>query len=254
MIHVSSRLARALLIVTGMGAFVACGVPDDAPLGAGRDDSPTSRAPVVTRAAATPTAPPTVSPTPAATPTMVVGAYIRHPALQGGNAGGRIDGDIRVKYTDAPPVISLEEAQQIALDTGYTYALSLKDGARQLTLDGVYGLATIGMEADTSGLHAYTPDGGAQPYPTECAGWAGPCPMPIAICKNGACVDTGRRLGPIRNRPYWFLDYGGFHVERQGCAGCPIQIFTNAVIAVDAQERMVLMGYAYTAQTPEAQP
>lgn len=245
-----SRVPRAWVVVVIMSMLVACGGPTDEPgidhARGGQQPPHVPRsamgAPAASPRAATPLAPRLAVPT----AVRQTGVALRHPALQSHHPDGDINGALRVTSTADPPIITQQEAQQIAVDTGYTYALNRTSDTQHLTLEGLYGLATIGIAADTSGLSAYLPDGGAHPLPTACSGWVGPCPMPIVICKAGQCTDTGKRLGPIKDRPVWVLDYGGFHWERQGCPACPKQLFTHAVIVVDAQEKFVVLGYGYT--------
>lgn len=194
-----------------------------------------------TSAQAVPTIAP-LTPVPTTTVAPRVGDLILYPALQAVNPGGNTMLTMRV--TDKAPLITQQEAQQVALDTGYAYAVDNMYGGRKLTLTSVYGLLTYGQPGDTSGLHG---GDGKSPLTGSCAGWLGPCNFPIQTCQVGRCQDTGRTIGRIEDRPYWLLDYGNVLWERQGCPGCPKQTFNHVVLIVDAQDKFVLMGFGYTA-------
>lgn len=184
--------------------------------------------------------PPMVAPT--STAPLKAGDRLQHPALQAINRGGAQT--LVMQVTDQAPVMTLQEAQQIALDTGYPYAFGGTYEGREITVTGVYGLLTHGAPGDTTGIYA---GDGKSPLTGPCAGWVGLCNVPVQTCRAGSCQDTGKRIGRIENRPYWLLDYTGFNVERQACPTCPKQIFNHGVIVVDAQDKFVLMGYPYTA-------
>ncbi len=188
---------------------------------------------------------PTIAPQPPLPTDTVppkVGELIQNIAIEAHNPG--TSKSLSMRVTDAAPVITQQEAQQIALDAGYPFAMGGVYEDREVTVNAVYGLLTHGQPADTSGLRM---GDGVSPVAGPCKGWIGPCDWPVHTCRAGVCQDTGKRIGRIQNRPYWLLDYGNIISERQACSGCPKQTFNHVVLLVDAQDKFVLSGYSYTA-------
>ncbi len=233
--HNSLRAAsRVLLIIAGTIAVMIM-VSFITVLATGRISSVNA-----TSANSVPTiVPPTPRPTNVVPPK--VGDLINNAALHAINRGGTPILTMRV--TDQAPLITQQEAQQIAFDASYPYAFGGNYEGREITVNAVYGLLSHGFPGDTSGLHL---GDDVTPLTGPCAGWVGPCNIPVKTCRDGVCKDTGKTIPRIEQRPYWLLDYEGFHFERQACPDCPIQVFNHAVLVVDAQDKFVLMGFPYT--------
>jgi len=237
------RLARSLLVILGtisiiVGTTAVMVLVIKGPQTVARANAPQ---PVVATAIQ-----PTHVPSPRPTPvTLIVSSPTVQPtathqaAVREGEAmhNRTIDEAVNsMLYTSHPPLISQQEAMQIVADRGVPWARGGQWQGKPVTIDTTYGLATLGQPGDTTGLHK----GDNMPLIGECAGWIGLCGLQVQPCHNGACINTGKVLGRLVNRPIWLLDYG--NISAVGSKGPPNN---HAVYIVDATEKFVLLIISY---------
>ena len=153
--------------------------------------------------------------------------------------------NLSLRFTKAAPLITQQEAMQVVRDSGVVWGLGGDFQDKPVTVRALYGQLTLGRPEDTLGLD--TGDN-QQALSSECAGWVGPCNVPVKRCIEDNCQNTGKVINRIENRPYWIIDYGNTIISHSGCPTCLAQApYNHTVYAIDAQEKFVLMVWGYTA-------
>ena len=171
-------------------------------------------------------------------PSLVDGQVIQLPFLAVGP-------NLVLKKTSNPPLIGVDDAILAIKERGVDWALDGIYNGTPVEITLVQGLATFGQVGDTSNISL--PDG---THPQgSCAGWLGPCNVPVKRCANGTCTDTGKVIGRLENRSSWIVDYKvNTSIAAAGGATSapkvdPLKI--HIVHVVDHAEKTLLMVWPY---------
>lgn len=163
------------------------------------------------------------------TPKLAEGAEIELPY------GKKLGMSLKYSSSAVPAIAEAEVIQVIYHYTG-GQDWALANGTKFLGKTPVSAKANFGLAT----LGGFTPNGRA---------WVGPQGFAIHNCDSmGKCVDTGKTLAHIENRPIWLVDYSGLtHVQPmpmcppgQTC-NQPASTTNHVVYVVDPETRSVLL-------------
>ncbi len=140
-----------------------------------------------------------------------------------------------LRRTDAPPLISLDEARKAVYNRGIIWATGGQVNGKTVNLTAAYGLVDLGGRGPTGE-------------------WFGSRNIPMTTCDSGGnCTPTGKVLDHYENRPAWILDYGNTYMRVSGpppeyckpVACTPPPPNNHSVYVIDAETRAVIEATFY---------